>query len=39
MTEYQIDKLANGVRVQVGGVDSQQQADLLAAFGECQQGR
>ncbi len=38
MTEYRIDKVSDGVKIEVDGVEPQQQAELLAAFDECQQG-
>lgn len=38
MAEYRIDKVDDGVKVQVDGVKAQQQGDLLQAFRECQEG-
>ena len=38
MTEYRIDTLSDGVEIEFDGVQPHQQAELLAAFGECQQG-
>lgn len=38
MTEYRIDTMADGVEVEVSGIEGPGQADLLAAFAACQQG-
>ncbi len=39
MAEYRIDKSDDGVEVNVEGVGGDQQARLLEAFAECQEGR
>ena len=38
MTECRIEKVSDGVTVEVDGVEPRQQAKLLAAFNDCQQG-
>lgn len=38
MPKYRIDKVDDGVKVEVDDVQAQQQGDLLQAFGECQAG-
>lgn len=38
MTEYRVDKTEDGVKVEVEGVGEAQQAGLLEAFRECQEG-
>ena len=39
VTEYRVDKSDDGVEVNVKGVAREQQAKLLEAFKECQEGR
>ena len=39
MAEYRIDKSEDGIEVRVDGVVGDQQAKLLEAFRECQEGR
>ena len=39
MPDYQIDKSDDGIDVKVDGVAGDQQARLLEAFTECQEGR
>jgi len=38
MTECRIEKVSDGATVEVDGVEPRQQAKLLAAFNDCQQG-